>query len=230
MLNKDITERTERIDRSRIERRSEDKEIKMNKDHIDNLKDYEKLLAKTELERIKILEANKLLDFDKKILKTIKSKPVELFERYILFPTGRVINKDTAKDIIPSDGVITLYERGTTGKEYFDRKHIFRIHKLVADYFIPNPNSYRYLLFRDNTPQGRLNYSADNLYWNKKNISSIFCMIDKDGMPRLYRGFDDIRNNTGISVNAIYALLKNEKDVVGDFVSCNYIHKYLEAI
>ncbi|MDQ7055159.1 MAG: HNH endonuclease signature motif containing protein [Persephonella sp.] len=42
------------------------------------------------------------------------------------------------------------------------RKKVYYLHRLIAEYFVPNPEGYRYVIHKDGN---RNNNSADNLIW-----------------------------------------------------------------
>lgn len=48
---------------------------------------------------------------------------------------------------------------------WHNERRSFYLHRLMAEYWLPNPNNYKYVLFKDHN---RLNASLDNLYWSEE--------------------------------------------------------------
>lgn len=64
----------------------------------------------------------------------------------------------------------TLKKGILTSKIKVDSKrHLVRLHYILAENFIPNPNNYKYVLFKDGDSS---NISLDNLYWHPNNGKS----------------------------------------------------------
>src|SRR5690606_2256140 len=85
---------------------------------------------------------------------------------YAVSDTGKIRNNKTNRLVI-----------GRKDKRHYkvtiwvkDVPCTFRVHYLVATMFVPNPNNYRYIGFKDGNTLNR-NYS--NLYWSPKNTSGV---------------------------------------------------------
>ena len=79
---------------------------------------------------------------------------------YLIFPNGLVFSKKRMiflKSNINHNGYkyLKLYNKNTKGKTY-------RIHRLIAQYFIPNPNNYPVV---DHIDRNKTNNNIHNLRW-----------------------------------------------------------------
>ena len=79
---------------------------------------------------------------------------------YTIDTNGTIISKKTDRILqsyIGSDkyAKVSLYNDDHTTKDY-------RVARLVAEQFVPNPNNYPVVWYKDNNPN---NYTANNLYW-----------------------------------------------------------------
>ena len=83
---------------------------------------------------------------------------VRTIDRYARVCGGgkRLVNGKPIKPMICSNGYLEL-QASVEGK-----RRIFMIHRLVAQYFIPNPNNLPEVNHKDENPQ---NNCADNLEW-----------------------------------------------------------------
>tara|TARA_R110001599_G_scaffold13894_4_gene61606 strand:- start:220 stop:672 length:453 start_codon:yes stop_codon:yes gene_type:complete len=84
---------------------------------------------------------------------------VQGFPNYLIYPDGRVQNKNTGrilKQHISSKGYYTvkLYNNGYSKD--------LKIHRLVGIHYIPNPNNYPQI---DHIDRNRQNNNSDNLRW-----------------------------------------------------------------
>lgn len=81
-----------------------------------------------------------------------------LNSHYAISDTGEVLNKKTnhvmVATIDKNQPRLTLLINGVPSNT--------RIKRLVAKYFVPNPNNYQYIAFKDGDT---LNCNATNLYW-----------------------------------------------------------------
>lgn len=92
---------------------------------------------------------------------TVNYKDIEGYPSYLIYNDGRVYNKKTNKFLkvhLDSCGYqhVTLY-RGTKKS-----RKTFKVHRLVAKAFIPNPNNYLEVNHKDENKQ---NNKVSNLEW-----------------------------------------------------------------
>lgn len=84
-------------------------------------------------------------------------KPIKNFERYLISNFGRVWSLKSNKFIKPYINnyyQIRIEEKG--------KKYTLKIHRLVAEAFIPNPHNYPCVNHKD---ENKLNNSVENLEW-----------------------------------------------------------------
>ena len=86
-------------------------------------------------------------------------KPVEGYENYEISTWGRVFNTDTGKFLIPE-----VHDKGylRVGLRKNKQRRHFKIHRLVAMAFIPNPDGKPHVNHIDGNNQ---NNSITNLEW-----------------------------------------------------------------
>ena len=95
-------------------------------------------------------------------------------KKWVIYDNGRIFNLKTGRElfgtIMKSNGYVYIH---------LDKK--YRLHKLIAQLFISNPNNYPVI---DHIDRNKLNNSASNLRWctqstNKRNASNnvkIICL------------------------------------------------------
>ena len=83
--------------------------------------------------------------------------------KYIISNFGQVINTKTNKELKPH----FCNDFKMIRIMYNKKNYNIATHKLVAEYFLPNPHNYKFLFFKDNNPQ---NCSVDNLIWSNSNV------------------------------------------------------------
>lgn len=126
-------------------------------------------------------------------------KEIPGFEgRYEVSDTGLVRNWTTwqvRKTRVANDGALTVSFR--TGKQYKS----FRLNRLVATLFIPNPNGYRYVRYKDGNKE---NLSIDNLYWSpyKQDL-----MLKKVVPGKVYR------NKKHGTLYAVYTFVRHSENL-----------------
>jgi len=90
------------------------------------------------------------------------------------------------------------------------KKHkIFFVHRLVAEYFIPNPEGYRYVRHKDGNKE---NNKADNLIWTPDlKINRIDKSKQLDILKLKEKGLSikDISDRTGISYSTVINILSD---------------------
>ena len=137
-------------------------------------------------------------------------KDIKGFEnKYTIFDDGRVYSKITKKFLKPhlNNGYLTV-ELGS--KEY-------KIHRLLAIAFIPNPNNYNVVHHRD---ENKLNNSLDNLEWttHKLNVQySNGCKIKCLETGKIYLSQHDCAVDMGLSQCHICSVLAGRLKTHGGY-------------
>lgn len=128
-------------------------------------------------------------------------KQIKDYEDYFISSHGRVWSNKSNKWLSPgiSRGYLSVHLSNKNGKKFF------RIHRLVALYFIPNPNNYEIVNHKD---ENKLNNNVDNLEWCDAKYN----------------------NNYGTSIQRRIQTLKNHKQKKYTQVwKCNKdTHEYIE--
>ena len=109
---------------------------------------------------------------DKLIDKSQITEPIVLIKQtndYYTTPTGKVYRIYENKYYPRKDYVMYKGYRVITLVTKNGHKKTFRVHRLVAEAYIPNPNNYPLVGHKDNI---KINCCVQNLYWttNQKNI------------------------------------------------------------
>ena len=86
---------------------------------------------------------------------------IEGFPNYEISNHGRVYNSETGTFLIPQ--VVNDFYQVSLSKN--NKAKGFKVHRLVAQYFIPNPDNFPYVLYIDGN---RSNYVVENLEWSNK--------------------------------------------------------------
>ena len=83
---------------------------------------------------------------------------IQDYPNYLIHPDGRVENKKTGRILKPYDnnGYNTVTLRNHS------KRKLYRIHRLIAIHYIPNPNNYQFIDHKDGN---KLNNNIDNLRW-----------------------------------------------------------------
>lgn len=79
---------------------------------------------------------------------------------YIVYKDGSVVNCH-GRSLSPVSTPHGYLKVGLTIK---GKRKFYYVSRLVAEEFIPNPNGYKYVGFKDGNKE---NCSADNLYWKE---------------------------------------------------------------
>ena len=90
----------------------------------------------------------------------MQKKPIKNFENYSITPDGRIFRKD--KELIRKDDWqgyprVALFKDG--------KRHNRKLHRLVAETFLDNPNNFPEIRHLDND---RFNYQVSNLAWGDR--------------------------------------------------------------
>ncbi len=130
-------------------------------DHVDNLKwisDEEKNVIEVEIKIQKLKKIQEVEDENSKYKGEIWT-PIEKYDNYEVSNFSRVRNRFTnkIKDIIITGtgfSVVLLWKSNKATE--------FKVHRLVAEYFIDNPNKYKYV---EHIDQDKSNNNINNLRW-----------------------------------------------------------------
>ena len=104
----------------------------------------------------------------------------EEFKVILDFPSYQISNKGTIKNI--QRGTIVKPSKAKSDYYYFQvmknsKKHNLYIHKLIGEYFIPNPDNKTIV---DHIDRNRTNNDISNLRWASKSENAINCKIRED--------------------------------------------------
>ena len=103
----------------------------------------------------------------------------------------------------------------------------FRVHRLVAEAFIPNPNNYLYINHKDENPKNNV---VDNLEWctmaynntyghRLKNVCKKVGQYDLQGnLIKVWNSFMDIQRELGFSNSSINSCCKGRRKTAGGFI------------
>lgn len=134
----------------------------------------------------------------------MKSMPLEDwgFPGCVLFADG-TIEKPNGRI------VMSPYENGSVSLPVKTGVHkSVKLARLVAEAFIPNPNNYKYVGFRDEIIT---NCHMDNLFWTSKKKRTIITEEQKFDMSQMYgKGYrvEDIAISYGVSAQAVRAAIR----------------------
>lgn len=173
---------------------------------------------------------------DKKEQETEPSngKIITGYNKYLVTPDGKIYSKKSNKYLAPSKNkggylVIDLYGDKYGDKDYsvYSRKRHakrkkFRVHRLVAMYFLPNPHSYEEVNHKD---KNRTNNCVQNLEWvtSAQNLQHAHNkqieQLTKTGeLIHEYNSINDASKITGINAKNISSCLrKGESYSAGGF-------------
>jgi hypothetical protein len=164
-----------------------------------------------------------------------EGKVVVGFENYIITPQGTVYSKFTKNFISPHENKAGYLIIDLQGSSYDEKKDVsaytrvrsakrqkFRIHRLVAEYYIPNPNNYPEVNHRN---KDRKDNRVSNLEWvtSKQNLQhahnkSVFQYNTDWELVASYESLNEADEKTGINhKNISSALRKGGKHTAGGF-------------
>ena len=158
--------------------------------------------------------------------------------KYIITPSGNVFNNYTG--VIMKPRLIRGYPH--VGLRVFNGEisiqKLYKVHRLVAEYFIPNPNNLPQVNHKD---ENKENNSIENLEWctNDYNIhygtkiarttaklrccpstSKKIFSIDSNGMKKFYNSIGEAARQTGLIHPNIIKVLKGERHTCGGLNWC----------
>lgn len=87
-------------------------------------------------------------------------KKLENFSNYLIYPNGQIKNLKRDKDVVHSLHCSGYYVVKLVND--FGERKTFKLHRLLAMLFIPNPNDFSCVNHKD---ENKLNNSLDNLEW-----------------------------------------------------------------
>ena len=118
------------------------------------------------------------------------------------------------------------------------KQKTFRVHRLVAEAFLPNPNNYPMINHKDEkkdnnmiwvNEDGSIDYNKSNLEWcdNKYNINyswsiSVYSVNLNTGEYRKYPSLTDAAEKTGIDKPSISMVLNNKRNKAGGCIWKHY--------
>lgn len=129
-------------------------------------------------------------------------------EKGIVLKHDKKINKYILKEVFIKRSYYAVeLPKTNKGKTYY-------IHRLLAQYFIPNPNNYKSVEHRDKNP---LNNKLENLKWSYHNWNGInkaqpVFIYDVDNkFIAEYKSIKECSRKTGLTVDIIKYRMKNKK-------------------
>lgn len=148
----------------------------------------------------------------------MKLQMINGYSIYAVDTKGNVYNIKRNKKLKPrinKDGYcgVYLYENGK-GTNY-------RIHRLVAQTFIPNPNNYKEINHKDHNP---MNNYVENLEWCDRNYNNRYSraikikQYTKDNIPiKVWNCMRDVERELGVSHSCISNCCKGKQRTAGGY-------------
>lgn len=152
------------------------------------------------------------------LLENEQIKQIEGFPQYFITSFGRVWSNISNKWLTPTKSKrgnhIRLYVSLGKGNKYY-------VHRLVANAFIPNPNNLPEVDHKDTNGE---NNKAENLRWvdhygnsqneltkeHVKQNRGVFVEIREISTGKLFRGYKQASQYSGVSCNTIYKHTHNK--------------------
>lgn len=139
---------------------------------------------------------------------------VKSIDRYVKFKRGKGTHFIPGKMLKPSLNIKRGYLRVSLTKH--NHSKFFRIHRLVAEAFVPNPKCLSQVNHKD---ENRLNNSADNLEWctntynnhygtrtlraSESSKKAVAQLDDSGHVIRIFQSAIDAENETGVNHKSI---------------------------
>lgn len=152
------------------------------------------------------------------LLENEQIKQIEGFSQYFITSFGRVWSNTSNKWLTP-----TKSKRGNHTRLYVSlgKGNKYYIHRLVANAFIPNPNNLPEVDHKDTNGE---NNKVENLRWvshyensqneltkeHVKQNKGYFVEIREINTGKLFRGYEQASQYSGISCNTIYKHTHNK--------------------
>lgn len=166
----------------------------------------------------------------------IQSKQINGFERYIINSVGIIYDIKTKRNICQWVDNVGYYQCNLYDEN--NKKYYKRVHRLVAETFIPNPNNYQQVNHKDGNKR---NNNVDNLEWttNSKNTqhgydnnlykyksrSHPINVYDKNGIYlTTYKSIRSLCEDLKLNRKTVTSILKKEK-LTNNY---NYLFEYAE--
>jgi len=139
---------------------------------------------------------------------------IEGYENYIIFEDGKIINTNTGREMTPS--ICNGYYR--IGLTKNGKQKNFKVHRLVAKAFIPNPDNKPCI---DHINRKRQDNRIENLRWAtyKENNMNLSC-YSNTGLKFIYK-----LNNKSMKQGFIYNFMINRPEI-----KIHYSNKDLQTI
>ena len=145
-------------------------------------------------------------------------KYIKGYHKYIVDTKGNVFNLDKNSKLTPrvnkdGYGSVYLYKNGK-GTNY-------RIHRLVAQAFIPNPNNYKEINHKDHNT---MNNCVENLEWCDRTYNNRYSravkvkQLSKDGeLIKVWSCMRDIERELGIAHSCVSNCCKGKQMTAGGY-------------
>lgn len=170
------------------------------------------------------------------IINNIQSKEISGFERYLVNSVGQIYDTKNKKNICQWIDNVGYYQCNLYDKD--GKKYYKRVHRIVAETFIPNPNNYQQV---NHINGNKRNNSIDNLEWttNSKNTqhgydnnlykfksrSYPINVYDKNGIYlTTYKSIRSLCKDLKLNRKTVTSILKHEK-ITNNY---NYLFEYVE--
>lgn len=155
---------------------------------------------------------------------------IENFENYEVRPNGDVINTKTGKVLKPFKDkkgylMVTLCNNGCC--------KTFKVHRLVAQAFIPNPENLPCVNHKD---EDKSNNNVENLEWctaeynnnygtrNKRSAESrskiVLQLRENDSLVRVWPSVNEVKRQLGYSVGNIVKCCNGKRHIAYNYKWC----------